>query len=196
LPGWQRFYEQHRAKAFEIVAVAVDVQGADRAKPWAEKAGAKFTTLVDQEAKLGAMFGLNYVPFSILIDEQGKIVRAPQHVSVAKDTHRATIAEWIEKGDEHLQKPASSLPRDAPAFADVEAELRFARAALLLRRGQTANATAELKRALARDPDNWLIRKQIWALEHPDRFYDGPVDFGWQRAQLQKEADSARGDGR
>lgn len=176
------------------MAVAIDVQGVDRVRPWVEKAGATYTTLIDQEAVLGAMFGLNYVPFSILVDETGKIVRGPRPVNVANDGHRSEIAAWVEKGNEHLkQTPAKGT--ETPAFANPGAELRFSRAVLLLQRNQTAKAAAELKRALALDSKNWLIRKQIWAIEHPKRFYDGPVDFGWQRQQLQKEGSAGTGSG-
>lgn len=187
MPGWQQFYKQYGGSDFEIVSVAVDVQGADRAGPWVKKSGATFTTLVDSEATLGARFGLNYVPFSILIDETGRMVREPQYVNVADDAQRAAIADWIEKGNESLSRAKPAKTSDAASFASAEAKLRFSRAALLLQLGRTRDAATELKRALIRDPDNWLIRKQIWAIEHPERFYEGDVDFGWQQEQLKRE---------
>lgn len=164
--------------------MAIDVQGADKARPWVKKAGATFTTLVDREGVLGTMFGLNYVPFSVLIDKNGKVVRGPQVVSVADDAERAEIAAWIEKGN----KPTGEAKRTGePGFTDDEANLRFARASLLLRLGRPEDATLQLRRALTRDSKNWLIRKQIWAIQHPEQFYDGAVNFGWQREQLEKE---------
>ena len=36
------------------------------------------------------------------------------------------------------------------------------------------------------EPDNWVVRKQIWAVEHPERFYDGDVDSAWQKEQIQQ----------
>lgn len=53
--------------------------------------------------------------------------------------------------------------------------------------GDKVEAAKILRKALARDPENWLIRKQIWAVEHPERFYKGAVDFAWQRQQLRRE---------
>ncbi len=51
-----------------------------------------------------------------------------------------------------------------------------------------ADAAAVLRRALEADPDNFLIRKQIWAIEHAARFYsDEKVDFAWQERQLAAE---------
>jgi len=40
------------------------------------------------------------------------------------------------------------------------------------------------REAVAIEPENWIIRKQIWAIEHPERFYAGEVDFDWQAAQI------------
>lgn len=65
-------------------------------------------------------------------------------------------------------------------------------AAAHLAEGDKPAALVAMNRARSLDPKNWLIRKQIWALEHPDRFYDGPVDFAWQRQQLALEAAQAR----
>ncbi len=42
-----------------------------------------------------------------------------------------------------------------------------------------------LKRACPLEPDNFIIRKQLWAIEHPENFYDGDVDYAWQREQLE-----------
>jgi hypothetical protein len=40
---------------------------------------------------------------------------------------------------------------------------------------------------MALDPDNLVILKQIWAVEHPERFYaSDKVDYAWQREQLEK----------
>ncbi len=47
---------------------------------------------------------------------------------------------------------------------------------------------SKLKQARDLDPENWRIHKQIWAIEHPDKFYsDKSPDFGWQREELARE---------
>ena len=43
---------------------------------------------------------------------------------------------------------------------------------------------AAWRRGVALQPDNYIIRKQIWAVENPDRFYQGQVDYAWQKEQL------------
>ena len=35
-------------------------------------------------------------------------------------------------------------------------------------------------------PDNFIIRKQIWAVEHPEKFYQGEIDYDWQQEQLER----------
>jgi len=35
-------------------------------------------------------------------------------------------------------------------------------------------------------------RKQLWAVEHPEAFYSGPVDFEWQKRRRQEDAEIKR----
>jgi len=191
LPGWQRFYAEHKSNKFEILSVAVDVQGAAKASKWHNVARAQYTTVVDQEAVLGTRFGVKYVPFSILIDEKGKLVRGPTPVNVGKERDRNEIAQWIETGK---APPAGGGDEVGGALTpeQLTVRLRLAYAAKLQEGGDVQGALAQLKAARSLDQDNWLIRKQIWALEHPDRFYNGRVDFDWQREQLKREAEAKR----
>lgn len=59
---------------------------------------------------------------------------------------------------------------------------------LQLATGKKDEALANLKRSLLLDPGNFLIRKQIWAIENPDRFYEGSVDYSWQQKKMREEA--------
>jgi hypothetical protein len=52
--------------------------------------------------------------------------------------------------------------------------------------GKREKALVALKKAWALEPDNWVIRKQIWAVEHPDQFYPA-INTEWQREQIKKE---------
>ena len=70
---------------------------------------------------------------------------------------------------------------------NAEAAARFELGLILLESGKKEEAMAEWRKALALDPQNWIIHKQIWAVEHPDKFYDGSVDYGWQKTQLEAE---------
>ena len=55
------------------------------------------------------------------------------------------------------------------------------RAELCLRTNRKKEALAALRKGLALDPRDYLIRKQIWCVEHPERFYEGEVDYRWQQ---------------
>lgn len=49
--------------------------------------------------------------------------------------------------------------------------------------GQTHDALRWWRVALARDPANFTVRKQIWRVEHPEKFYP-TIDTAWQKEQL------------
>ena len=52
--------------------------------------------------------------------------------------------------------------------------------------GQKDKALSALRQASALDPGNWIIHKQIWAIEHPEQFYPA-INSKWQEQQLQQE---------
>ena len=160
----------------------MDVQGAEKARPWIEKADASYVALVDAFSELGRQFNFNFIPLTLLIDEDGRLVRGPKGTSINRESDRTQISRWIEEGE---LDPAP--PSRANGFSGPEAELRFQAAAVILSRGDSVTAVELLRKALQFDPKNWLIRKQIWAIESPGRFYAGPVDYEWQKRQLQKE---------
>ena len=54
--------------------------------------------------------------------------------------------------------------------------------------GRESEALATWKQALVLDPACFVIRKQIWALEHPERFYPA-IDAAWQKEELLREAE-------
>jgi tetratricopeptide (TPR) repeat protein len=80
----------------------------------------------------------------------------------------------------HLEAAAKLQPAESGVY--------FVWGLVLLQQEQKDAALVKLKQARDLDADNWRIRKQIWAIENPDRFYSGnSPDFGWQKEQLTKE---------
>ena len=57
----------------------------------------------------------------------------------------------------------------------------------LYRSGKVKQALATWREAVALDPDNYIVRKQIWAVENPERFYAGDIDYGWQRERAKRD---------
>ena len=64
-------------------------------------------------------------------------------------------------------------------------------AAVYLDQGEREKALAALKKAWALEPDNWIIREQIWAIEHPEKFYPA-INLDWQAEQIKKEGAAQR----
>ena len=94
--------------------------------------------------------------------------------------------------EERFAAALSQLEAAAKAQPN-ESAIPFVWGVVLLDQNQKENALAKLKMARDLDPENWRIRKQIWAIEHPDKFYppDSP-DYDWQKEELEREKDAAK----
>ena len=149
---------------------------------YVEKAGSKLTTLVDQENILSDLYGFRAVPNGFLIDEKG-IVRFSQ--LGAFDVRRRETAEilerWVSGQSQALAGEESAGVLD-PEHSQANATFR--EGLDLYKAGKTGEALTRWRQGLELDPDNYLIRKQIWAVENPERFYEGDVDYNWQREQF------------
>lgn len=123
-----------------------------------------------------------------MIDEAGRLVKVPFNVNVKNQETLAMLEKWLSDPDYnaillHEMKPSSK----AVVKTNAEAAARFQLGLVLLEGGKKDEAMAEWRKALALDPNNWIIHKQIWAVENPDKFYKGNVDYGWQKTQLETE---------
>jgi tetratricopeptide (TPR) repeat protein len=176
------------------VVIAQDAQGAEVAKPWLMKAGVTCRALLDQHNIVGKAYNLKYVPVAIILDEAGRLVRAVGSVNIDNEAFRKELQSWVTTG--HI--PANWMTADTQikprplTLDEQEADARFQLAIVLLNRGKRADAIIELKKAFRCDPENWLIRKQLWAIETPEAFYSGPVDYNWQKAQIESEKEDLK----
>lgn len=172
-----------------VVVIAQDAQGAEVAKPWVEKAGGTYRALLDQHNMIGKAYNLKFVPVGILLDEDGRLVRAVGSVNIDQDAFRTELIEWVTTGaipKAWIEADKQVVPREMTTN-EREADARFQLAIVLLENGKKDDAIAELKMAFKLDPENWLIRKQLWAIETPEAFYSGQVDYGWQKQQMERE---------
>ena len=62
----------------------------------------------------------------------------------------------------------------------------FCKGLALYRAGEVGKAVAEWRSAIELEPGNYIIRKQVWAIQNPDRFYSGDVDYSWQKEQMEQ----------
>ena len=158
------------------------------ARPWHNKANAEFVTLVDSQNILGNRYNLKAIPYGVMIDEAGRLVKPPFNINVANKETITILEKWLSDPTYNATLLRSVKPLNKSQNPQViEANARFQLGLTLLEIGKKAEAMAEWRKALALDPKNWIIHKQIWAVEHPDKFYDGNVNFGWQKAQLEAE---------
>ena len=159
----------------------MDAQGADRARPYVEVARATYATVVDEENLLGQLYGFKAIPNGFLISREG-IVDYKRLGSF--DVRKAETAGVLDRWTAGLELPEpSQAPESSEDAARTEAGALFRRGLTLYRQGRVEEAVALWREGLALDPDNYIIRKQIWAVQNPERFYAGDVDYGWQREQ-------------
>ena len=164
----------------EVLSVAMDAQGPDRVRPYVEAAGVTFTTLIDSDNILGQIYGFKAIPNGFLIDERG-VVRYKKlgGFDIRRVETKAVLDRWVSGED---PAPGRDWPVAGPEFS--ESNELFRQGMVPFRQGRVEEAVELWHAGLEHDPDNYIIRKQIWAIEHPGRFYEGDVDYTWQRAQI------------
>ncbi|WP_091775410.1 thioredoxin family protein [Piscibacillus halophilus] len=186
MPGWQEFYEKHKNNNFEILSVAVDVQGMKVAKPFTE--GTTFRTLADPDNKLANHFNFSIVPNGIFVDEDGTIRLIKQGFHNHKGEHIEAVekliqgkAKIVELDDKYYEPPSHS-----DLLQKQLAQTKFRLGMEYLRQDRKEEALKELDEALLLDSDNFLIRKQRWYIRYPEKF-SPTIDIKWQQQQLEKE---------
>ena len=164
----------------------MDAQGPSKARPYVEQANTTYTNVIDEDNHLGKLFGFKAIPNGLLIDEKG-ILKYMQFggFDIQKPQTAEIVHEWAKPT---FSSDASTLSPDHLGMDDhLKAIALFQQGTFEFRNGDTAAALGKWKNALALAPDNLVIRKQIWAVENPDKFYSGhDVDYNWQREQFEK----------
>jgi len=144
---------------------------------------------VDERGVSVERFGFTVVPNGVLVDEGGTI-RYLKHGGFSVDNPEDVAAvERFLAGEAPGAAASTVVPY---ALGATERELvatKVRLGQLLVELGRREEAVAEWRSALRRDPENFLIRKQIWAVEHPEKFHP-TIDFGWQQERLRREREA------
>jgi hypothetical protein len=174
---WQRWWNEHD-REFLMLGVAQDAQGAARVEPVVRERGIEFPVLLDPASSLSAALEFQVVPTGVFVDDGAIAYRHTDDFDAGDPRVRSALHAFL-RGEEAPAAPDGRPMRPAALrpFADGVAAHQ---------RGDTAEALALWREALAADPENFLIRSQIWALEHPERFWPA-VDREWQEQQLMRE---------
>ena len=149
-----------------------------------------FPTLIDRHNEIGKSYAVKYVPVGILLDGEGILVRPVGPVDIADAVFREELTEWIVSGSlppSWKQPPEGRDELVQLSDRERQADEHLQKAIAHLDRGERDAALDELQKGSALDPDNWLIRKQGWAVENPEAFYEGEVDYQWQKAQIESD---------
>jgi hypothetical protein len=174
---WQRWWDD-RNREFQMIGVALDAQGAARVEPIVRERGAEFPILIDPGASLAAALGFQIVPTGLFVDHGTIAYRHPDDFEIGDPRVRAALDAFLN--GEPVPSPAGDERMDPAALE------RVAEGTAAYARGDEAGALSLWREALEIDPGNFLVRSQIWALEHPERFWPA-VDREWQELQLLKE---------
>jgi hypothetical protein len=175
---WQRAWDE-RDRSFSMVAVAQDFQGEERVRPVVEALEIAFPVLVDRASTLARSLGFGVVPTGFFVDAEGILrYRHANDFDVGDPRVRWNLDRFLrgEPTERH----------DEDARMSPEALELFAAGVSLYESGDAPGALRVWREALALAPDNFLIRSQIWVLEHPEHFYP-LVDRAWQELQLLRE---------
>jgi tetratricopeptide (TPR) repeat protein len=162
-----------------MVGVAQDVRGEEAVRPVVEAAGVTFPVLLDHRSLLGRLLGFRVVPTGFFVDGRGIVrYRHNSDFDIADPRDRRNLELF-------LAGQAVTPIDDAEKMVPEALEL-FAEGVEAFGRGRREEALAAWRRAVELDPDNFVIRSQIWAVEHPENFYP-VVDRSWQEQQLLRE---------
>jgi tetratricopeptide (TPR) repeat protein len=162
-----------------MIAIAQDLQGEARVRPVVEERRVSFPVLVDRTSILARLLEFRIVPSGAFVDAGGSV--RYRHVDDF-DIGDPRVQWNLER---FLAGEATEPPADHRRMEPAALE-RFAHGVELYADGQTEEALALWREALDLDPDNFVIRSQIWAVENPEHFYP-VVDREWQALQLLKE---------
>jgi peroxiredoxin len=92
MPSMERLYQTFKGTEFVLLAVSMDRQGAQAAKPYVENLQLTFPVLVDRTNDVGRRYGVRGLPSTYLIDPDGQLLGA---VVGARDWHRAEAKALI-----------------------------------------------------------------------------------------------------
>lgn len=158
-----------------MVSIAFDAQGVDPPLRYLTQARATFEMLIDACCILSRRWGIKRTDLLLLLDENGVLMKM-----------------WEAPREAHLEEVQGLLPREPirPVPPEPKVDTKDVRVELLvqgctnfLSRKKVQEAVESLRKALALDPSNRIIARQVLVLQHPDRFYSGPIDREWVERQ-------------
>jgi hypothetical protein len=145
-----------------------------------------FPVVVDEAGVSSARFGFKAVPNGVLIDVDGTVRWAKYGgFSVENDDDVAVVQRFFAgEPIEPYAQPEAPYALSEEQSREVERLVQQGHE--LVAEGWTEDGVRHWRRALDMDPENLVIRKQIWAARFPEKFHP-VIDWDWQKTQLEQE---------
>jgi peroxiredoxin len=109
MPSMERLYQTFKQTDFVLLAVSMDRQGEDVARPFVENLKLTFPVLLDRTLEVSRQYSVRGLPTSYLIDPDGRLIGA---VIGARDWYR-TEAKALLAGLLRQTPPAADHPPHA-----------------------------------------------------------------------------------
>ena len=179
LPVWQKTYKELFADGgnVEFLSVAMDAIYHDKVKQFHQSAKAEFTTLIDTDNSLSKLMGFKVVPNILLINSDGELEYWKfGKADIRNSYYKNLIKRWIS------MEKINILPKDN--FINASNQNHQLSLGKFNEYVNTGNLRVNEVRGL--ELDNMIVRKQLWAKENPEKFYQGNIDSDWQKQNLEK----------
>ncbi len=98
IPGFIRLQEEYAGEGFTFVGVALDEEGAEVVRPFAERMGINYPIVVDDGSVARKYGGIYAVPMSFVIDPEGR-VRYVQPGLLPAEALRPVLEEMLRWDD-------------------------------------------------------------------------------------------------
>jgi len=183
VPVWQSIYEELKSDTFEIISFAQDTGGEEAAGPIFDDANVTYTSVIDVNHHISALYNLVNVPSGIWIDEAGKIVRinegtyAKVHFGGAwgTDDYVPIVRDWVAKGadSEYVwdqEKVRASIIQRTPEAEQAQPAFRLG--SYYFTDGHDEKAEQYWTMAQTLDPTSWNYLRQD--LQYEDGGSSGP----------------------
>lgn len=173
LPLLEAFHRKH--PTLPVISIACDAQGVLHPMRYLVQAKATHELWIDATCTIARRWKLKRVGVTLLLDENDVVLLSGEHVE----------DKLLAEVEALLPKAPSANPPPPPQVDTKGTKVDFLvqQCTNYLTRNRVDDAVGFLKQALALDPENKVIAKQVWAVKHPERFYNGPIDKEWQKQQ-------------
>ena len=166
----------------------MDGQGAERARPYLEAAGATYPAVIDAEGITSRLYGFKAVSSGFLIDERGVLAFSKvTGFSIDRPEIADMIRGWATESEvPPFEETDSHYLQAARGATDRRALELYQQGAAKYQQGDRPGAAALMREAMRLDPDSIIVHRHAWAIESPERFYDGDIDQEWKQEQLRQ----------